>query len=89
MTSFFNYFDKDELKKGADRIIEATGCGAKKAYNKAKDSYDGLNPDTKKAIVVGVAVFAIVIAVAGVFYMLGKKSGRKEEMDFEYEEWDA
>ncbi len=89
MTNLFEGFDKDELIKSAEKILESTGNGAKKAYAKAKDDYDGLSSETKKAIVIGVSVFAIVLAVAGCFYLLGKRAGKKEKIDFEYEEWDA
>ncbi|WP_026494541.1 hypothetical protein [Butyrivibrio sp. WCD3002] len=89
MSSFFENIDADEIRSSAEKIIEITGDGAKRAYTKAKDGYNGLSDDTKKAITLGVTVFAIVIAVAGIFYLLGKRSGKKEKYEFEYEEWDG
>ena len=89
MSNFFNNIDTKEIRDNAERIIEITGDNAKKAYAKAKDGYNGLSDDAKKAITLGVTVFAIVVAVAGIFYLLGKRSGRKEKYDVEYEEWEG
>ena len=87
MREFIESLDVESLKDCAFKFFENTGKGAKQACTKAKDDIDCMNPDLKKAITVGVAVFAIVVAVAGVFYLLGKKAGRKEQIDVEYEEW--
>ncbi len=89
MSNFLDCIDVEELRSSAEKILEATGDGAKKAYSGAKAKYDGLDADTKKAITVGLCVFGIVLLVAGCFYLLGKRSGRKEQLDFEYEEWDC
>ncbi len=89
MSNFLEGLDIDELRSSAEKILEITGDGAKKAYDKAKTGYDGLDDDTKKAITVGLCVFGFVLLIAGCFYLLGKQAGRKEQMEFEYEEWDA
>ncbi|MBE5845136.1 MAG: hypothetical protein E7302_13350 [Butyrivibrio sp.] len=89
MSNFLEGLDIDELRSSAEKILEITGDGAKKAYGKAKTGYDGLDDDTKKAITVGLCVFGFVLLIAGCFYLLGKHAGRKEQMEFEYEEWDA
>ena len=89
MGNFLDNIDIEELRSSAEKILEITGNGAKKAYGKAKKEYDGLDDDLKRAITVGVCVFGFVLLVAGCFYLLGKKAGRKEQIDFEYEEWDA
>ncbi len=89
MGNLLENIDIDELRSSAEKILEITGDGAKKAYGKAKTSYDGLDDDTKKAITVCLCVFGFVLLVAGCFYLLGKKAGRNEQLDLEYEEWDA
>ncbi len=89
MANIFDSIDLEELKKNAERILEITGKGARKVCNKAKDDYEEMNPDVKRAIILGESVFAIIVVVAGCFYLLGKRAGRKEQMDVEYEEWDA
>ena len=89
MASFIENIDVNALSKSAKELFLATTDGAKKAYCKAKDDYEDLCPETRKAIIIGVSVFAIVLAVAGCFYLLGKRAGRKEQIEVEYEEWDA
>ena len=64
MKEILDSFDTQEIKKSAEKILQITGEGAKKAYYKAKKGYEELDPDVKKAIFVGIGVFAIVIAVA-------------------------
>ncbi len=89
MNKFLNNIDVNEIKKGAEKILAVTEEGAKKAYSAAKEEYDGLSSETKRAITVGLSVFAIVLIVAGCFYLLGKRAGKKDQAEFEYEEWDG
>ena len=89
MNKFLENIDVEEIRKGAEKILAVTEEGAKKAYGAAEEEYDGLSPETKKAITVGLCVFAIVLAVAGCFYLLGKRAGKRDQVEFEYEEWDG
>ena len=54
-----------------------------------KEKFGKLDEDKRSMIIVGVYVFAGVLLVAGIFYLLGKRAGRREATDFEYEEWDS
>lgn len=88
MSSLFDEAYIEELRKSAETVLDFTGRKAKSAIDVASDKYKALDEDTRKAITVGVCVFAAVIAIAGIFYLLGKRSGRRE-CEFEYEEWDG
>ncbi|MCR5343210.1 MULTISPECIES: hypothetical protein [unclassified Butyrivibrio] len=81
-------FDVDELKESAEKVLSFTGDKAKSAYCFASDRFEKLDNDKKNMIIIGLSVFAIVVVVAGIFYLVGKKAGRKE-VSFEYEEWDS
>ena len=80
--------DIDDLKKSAEKVLAFTGAKAKDAYGYACERFDDLDNDKKNMIIIGLSVFIGVIVIAGVFYLLGKKAGRKE-CTFEYEEWDG
>ena len=79
--------DINELRQSAKEVLSFTGNKAKDAYKYAYGRFDKLDNDKKNMIIVGLSVFALVVVIAGVFYLLGKKAGRKE-CTFEYEEWD-
>ena len=81
-------FDVDELKESAEKVLSFTGDKAKSAYCFASDRFEKLDNDKKNMIIISLSVFAIVVVVAGIFYLVGKKAGRKE-VSFEYEEWDS
>ncbi len=89
MSSLFENIDVDDIKNNAKGILDFTGTKAKGAYDFASEKYNNLDDDIKSAIKIGVIVFGVVLLVAGCFYLLGKKAGRKEEHEFEYEEWDG
>ncbi len=80
--------DVDELRESAEKVLTFTGDKAKSAYCFASDRFEKLDNDKKNMIIIGLSVFAIVVVVAGIFYLVGKKAGRKE-VSFEYEEWDS
>ncbi|WP_044912666.1 hypothetical protein [Butyrivibrio sp. WCE2006] len=82
-------FNTEEIRKSAQNIIELTGTKAKDTVSFIKDKIDELDEDKKKMIIVGVSVFACVLIVAGVFYLLGKRAGRREAGDLEFDEWDS
>ena len=80
--------DVDELRQSAEKVLAFTGTKAKDAYKYAYGRFDKLDDDKKNMLIVGLSVFAAVVVIAGIFYLLGKKAGRKE-CAFEYEEWDS
>ena len=80
--------DIDELKENAKGVLSFTGSKAKDAYGYACGRFNKLDDDKKNMIIIGLSVFVGVIIIAGIFYLLGKKAGRKE-CSFEYEEWDS
>ncbi|WP_408071027.1 hypothetical protein [Butyrivibrio sp. JL13D10] len=80
--------DVDDIRQSAEKAITFTGDKAKSAYNYAAEQFDKLEDDKKNMIILGLSVFALVVIVAGIFYLIGKKAGRKE-VSFEYEEWDS
>ncbi|WP_035766226.1 hypothetical protein [Butyrivibrio sp. NC2002] len=89
MSRFFENIDTDELRNSAKEVLDFTEGKARDAYGRALDKYNGLDDELKKAIKIGVCVFGIILLVAGCFYLLGKKAGRRERCEFEYEEWDG
>ena len=80
--------DVDHLRQSAKDVLSFTGAKAKDAYSFANKRYKALDDDKKNMIIVGLSVFACVLVIAGIFYFLGKRAGRKE-CAFEYEEWDG
>lgn len=80
--------DVDELKESAEKVLAFTGSKAKDAYSYACGRFNKLDDDKKNLIIIGLSVFVGVLLIAGIFYLLGKKAGRKE-CAFEYEEWDG
>ncbi len=80
--------DVDDLRQSAEKVLSFTGAKAKDAYSYAHKRYKALDDDKKNMIIIGLSVFACVMVIAGVFYLLGKRAGRKE-CAFEYEEWDG
>ena len=92
MSNFFEKglenIDVDELKQSAEKVLSFTGAKAKDAYSYAQGRFDDLDDDKKNLIIIGLSVFVGVLVIAGIFYLLGKKAGRKE-CAFEYEEWDS
>ncbi|SDB55359.1 hypothetical protein [Butyrivibrio sp. INlla16] len=80
--------DIDELKKSAEKVLSFTGTKAKSACAYAQDRFDDLDDDKKNLLIIGLSIFVGVLVIAGIFYALGKKAGRKETA-FEYEEWDS
>ena len=84
----FQNIDVDDIKQSAEKVLSFTGNKAKNAYCFASDRFDHLDNDKKNMIIIGLSVFACVVVVAGIFYLIGKKAGRKE-VSFEYEEWDS
>ena len=89
MSNIFESIDVNKLRESAMEVLNFTGNKAKDVYGAASEKYDCLDDDVKKAITVGACVFGIVVLVAGCFYLLGKRAGRREKCEFEYEEWDG
>ncbi len=92
MGSFFSDklqdIEVDDLRQSAEKVLSFTGDKAKSAYCFASDRFNKLDNDKKNMIILGLSVFAGVVIIAGIFYLIGKKAGRKE-VSFEYEEWDS
>ena len=92
MSNFFedklNDIDVDGLKQNAKEVLSFTGTKAKDAYDFACGRFNKLDNNKKNMIIIGLSAFVCVIMIAGVFYLIGKKAGRKE-CAFEYEEWDG
>ena len=63
--------DIDELRQGAQKVLESTSSKAKSAFDYATERFEKLDDDKKNMIIIGLSVFAVVVVVAGIFYLIG------------------
>ncbi|WP_029321588.1 hypothetical protein [Butyrivibrio sp. AE3004] len=85
----FKDIDVEELRKSAENVLEFTQNRAKSLLSVVEDKFNNLENNKKNMIILGVSVFAGVLIIAGVFYLLGKHAARKEFDECDFEEWDG